>query len=192
MPYSPLLIKAINRAAKAHEGKPQKASAEQTPYVAHVFAVGLLLHRAGFLEEVVAAGLLHDVLEDTPVTSDDLRREFGESVTRLVEAVTEPEKALPWEERKRRYREHLKEAPIEAVAISAADKLCNMEAILQELANGHDVWSKFKRGRDVQVENFRALAEVIRSRLELMQPQLVEEYGNALNRLEASDSPKVG
>lgn len=71
------------------------------PYVVHPFEVAAILMEEGAAEEAVAAGLLHDTVEDTAVTAADIREKFGPRVEALVLACSE-EKDLPWEERKGR------------------------------------------------------------------------------------------
>jgi (p)ppGpp synthase/HD superfamily hydrolase len=125
--------------------------------------VGLILERAGFSEDVVAAGVLHDVLEDTRVTIEDLRAEFGQRVAELVNEVSEQDKSLPWEERKARYLEHLEGGSEEAKAITAADKIHNINSIILSLERGADIWNAFKRGREAQLDRFNRLLNTLKS-----------------------------
>ena len=87
--YSPpereLILRAYQFAEKAHEGQ-KRASGE--PYITHCLAVAKILSELNIPSSVVAAGLLHDTVEDTPVTLEDLRNEFGEEVAKLVDGVT--------------------------------------------------------------------------------------------------------
>lgn len=94
-----MIHEAIYFAAKAHDGQKRKGTA--MPYVVHPFEVAAILMEEGAAEEVVAAGLLHDTVEDTAVTAADIREKFGPRVEALVLACSE-EKDLPWEERKGR------------------------------------------------------------------------------------------
>lgn len=80
-----LIEKAYAYAEKAHEGH-QRYSGE--PYMTHVAAVGRMIAEMGMGPRTIAAGLLHDTVEDTPVTSEDIRREFGDEILFLVEGVT--------------------------------------------------------------------------------------------------------
>jgi GTP pyrophosphokinase len=77
--------RAYDKARQAHEGQKRRSGA---PYFTHVFAVGRTLARLQLGRDAIAAGLLHDVVEDTPVTHEDLVREFGEDVASLVDGVT--------------------------------------------------------------------------------------------------------
>ena len=80
-----LITKAYDFANKAHEGH-KRYSGE--PYMTHVAAVGLNLAQMGVGPRTIAAGLLHDTIEDTPITAEDIRNEFGEEILFLVEGVT--------------------------------------------------------------------------------------------------------
>ena len=89
-------------ARDAHAG--QRQEADGTPYIDHAVAVGRLLYLAGCSEEVVAAGLLHDTVEDTVVGVEDIERRFGPQVARLVAALTEPAEVHPFAARKEALR----------------------------------------------------------------------------------------
>lgn len=82
---------AIEFAAKAH-GE-QKRKGTDIPYISHPFAVGMILQQAKCEEDVVMAGILHDTLEDTETTEDDIRSLFGEKVLALVIGASEPDKS---------------------------------------------------------------------------------------------------
>ena len=93
----------------------------------HPFTVGMILQRNGCDEDVVAAGILHDVVEDTPYEFDDIEREFGKKVRDYVYDASEPDKSLEWEERKRHTIEQIKNAPLGSKLIVACDKISNLE-----------------------------------------------------------------
>jgi (p)ppGpp synthase/HD superfamily hydrolase len=150
--------RAIEVAALAHKGQVRKGTA--LPYVSHVYAVGLMLARAGLPDDIVAAGILHDTVEDTPLTLDDIRREFGDRIASIVEGCSEPDKGASWEERKQHTVEHLRAAPWEVCAVAIADKLHNLRTIAREIEmRGEGVWDRFKRGRAEQAWYYRALAD---------------------------------
>src|SRR5438874_3924659 len=90
---------AIEVAAKAHRGQVRKGT--DIPYISHPYAVGMMLARAGYSEEVIAAGILHDTVEDTNITLEYLRETFSEKVALIVEGCSEPHHgSAPWEARK--------------------------------------------------------------------------------------------
>src|SRR3954463_8418840 len=84
---SPLTRAALDFAAREHAG--QTRDIDSIPFVTHPVEVACLLHEAGYSDEVVAAGVLHDVLEDTEVTRGELEERFGPRVAELVAAVSE-------------------------------------------------------------------------------------------------------
>ncbi|MGB8001211.1 MAG: HD domain-containing protein, partial [Anaerobacillus sp.] len=93
-----IIEKAIEASALAHDGQYRKQSS--LPYLSHPVTVGFYLIESGSAEEVIAAGILHDVIEDTPLNFDDLKAEFGEKIASLVLECSEPDKSLEWEKRK--------------------------------------------------------------------------------------------
>ena len=178
-----LLLKcALDQAAVWHRAQHRKYPGVQVPYMSHVAGVAAILSRHGFPEEVVAAGALHDVLEDCGVSYDELAATFGAPVADLVRHVSEEDKTLPWEERKRLYLEHFSNKPWHAQAITLADKIDNFQSICVCAARHGDPWAMFKRGRDAQVGRFRDLGE----RAGRLPPHpLVDEYRAVLAEVEA-------
>ena len=159
---------AIAYAARAHDKQYRKAS--DTPYIAHPFSVGMILMQANCPEEWVAAGLLHDVVEDTYVTLDDLKRDFGERIAAIVAGCSEPDKSLPWKERKAHTIRYLKTAPVEIKIVTAADKLHNVRSIQEDYKRlGEDIWSRFNKGKEHQAWYY---SEVAKSLYEGLQSDL--------------------
>jgi (p)ppGpp synthase/HD superfamily hydrolase len=138
--FTPRLHQALDLAALAHNGQARKDPGLAIPYVSHVCGVAFLLAAHGFEEDVVVAGLLHDVLEDSQKYAGDLKA-FGDRVYRIVEQVSEADKHAPWRQRKVRYANTLRDAWPEAKAVSCADKIHNMQSILLSIQRGRPVWS---------------------------------------------------
>lgn len=139
-----LIEKAIRIAAVAHKGQTRKDG--DIPYVVHPFMVAVKLLQHGFRDEVIAAALTHDVLEDTNFVEEKLREELGEEVVAIVKTVSE-DKSLPWEERKEKYIETVKNGSVEAKAVSIADKISNTENLLAGYSiHGPTMWKYFSRG----------------------------------------------
>lgn len=140
---------ARNFAKTAHEGQVRKISSE--PYFVHVDSVANTLEKAGFSMEVVIAGYLHDVIEDTKVTEQEIRQLFGNDVLQYVLDNTE-NKNLIWEERKQETINKTKTISLESKALIAADKLDNSEDLLLHYRQyGESVWENFNRGYDQQL-----------------------------------------
>ncbi len=141
--------KAIEASALAHDGQYRKRSS--LPYLSHPVTVGFYLIESGASEEVIAAGILHDVIEDTPLNFDNLKDEFGEEIARLVLNCSEPDKTLEWEERKQHTVDELRSASFSVKQIVCADKLHNLSTIQQDYEReGSAVWERFNRGFEKQ------------------------------------------
>ena len=144
MNHTPQIKQAIQFAARKHHGQLRR-EAEPLPYVTHLFSTALLVAEDGSSDDVVCAALLHDTIEDTGTTPEELAYAFNDSVAELVLHVTE-EKALPWKERKQKYLDHLETAPRDAVLIAIADKIDNIESKLEAYAREGDAllarWSR--------------------------------------------------
>lgn len=134
MKLTPTIHKAINVAARQHFGQNRKVI--NVPYIIHPFSVALLLSEYTTDEEVIAAGLLHDVLEDCDDYSRELMVvEFGERVASLVYGVSDKiagEEKKTWRSRKELYLNKLRTNPEGALLITAADKLHNLKSMLDE------------------------------------------------------------
>ena len=158
---SGLVAEAYRLAADAHEG--QRRKDDGTPYITHPVAVAELLHDAGFDDEVVAAALLHDVVEDTEMDRDEIAERFGDRVAELVGALSEDDGIQDYEDRKREHREQVAESGRDAIAIYIADKLSNlrdMRFIYGE--EGEAIASRFKAPLDVRVGLWRGDLEMAR------------------------------
>jgi (p)ppGpp synthase/HD superfamily hydrolase len=127
---SELVKSALETARQAHAGQLRRGS-DGRPYIDHPVAVAehLVKHRHG--DEVLAAALLHDVIEKSEIEAAEVRARFGDAVADLVEALTEDEAIESYEERKDEHRRRVAEADPAALAIFAADKLTNV-AMLRE------------------------------------------------------------
>jgi (p)ppGpp synthase/HD superfamily hydrolase len=132
------LQKAIDTAALLHKDH-VRIGKDNTPYITHLFAVAMIIHQYGGDEDMVIAGLMHDSVEDiAEYTIEKLRLGFGDTVAMLVESLTEPRLVDTelsdkdkWLFYKKSYLNQLKEADSRSLIISAADKIHNMQSILQ-------------------------------------------------------------
>lgn len=166
--YSPAYDAALKLAARAHRGQLRKGT--ETPYVAHVVAVSVILLRHGFGQDLAVAGLLHDVIEDCDVPLAELRAAFGPEVARLVEAVSETKTAdgaeRPWEDRKAEKLAHLRAGGADVAALKAADALHNVQSILADLQEvGPAVWDRFKRGPAPTLWYYQEILESVQAQL---------------------------
>lgn len=179
------LLDALHFAAERHRDQRRKG-ADRAPYVNHLIEVVDLLARVGGVEDVetLQAGALHDVLEDTEVTPEELETRFGGVVRRVVEEVTDdPE--LGSEERKQAQIDHAPHLSERAKLVKIADKISNIRAISETPPAG---WSVERRRRYV-VWGERVVAGVRGSNLPL--ERLFDHYSReALRGLrETPDAP---
>jgi (p)ppGpp synthase/HD superfamily hydrolase len=188
--FSSRLEQALCVAAAGHAGQVRRGSG--VPYVAHVVAVTWILDRAGFDEDVLIAGLLHDLVEDTAASLDDVRSRFGPVVADLVahcsEVKTDAEgRKRPWIDRKRDHLAALAAAPVEAHAVILADKLHNLISICNDLEAGRAIWSEFHADRESVLSYYEASIACCGAgdpRLE----QLAAECREALDWIEARET----
>ena len=124
-----MIQKAALFAAKAHEGMIRKGS--RIPYIYHPMEVALIVAQMTDDPEVIAAAYLHDVLEDTSVTPEELEQNFGSRVLSFVMAESE-DKSRTWRERKASTIAHLKRAPREVKLLTLGDKLSNMRSTARD------------------------------------------------------------
>jgi (p)ppGpp synthase/HD superfamily hydrolase len=130
----PLTEAALLFAGERHEG--QLLEGEQAPFVEHPLEVASLLSAAGYPDEVVASGVLHDVLESTDTPADELEHRFGPRVAELVRAVSEDDSIEDRKERKAALREQVARGSLEAAAVFAADKLSRVRELGSQVSAG--------------------------------------------------------
>ena len=123
----PMAQAALGFASARHAG--QCREIDHAPFIHHPIEVGSLLHGDGQPEEVIAAGLLHDVLEKTQTTGAELQRRFGVRIARLVESVSDDPSIDDYESRKRELRDRVAHAGFNTVAIFAADKTAKVREL---------------------------------------------------------------
>lgn len=167
--YSYRIEQAIRAAAVLHKDQTRKGSMP-FPFVTHLVATAFTLIDYTEDEDVIVAALLHDTLEDTDYTLEELHEDFGGRVRDLVETLTEPkstpEKPLSWTDRKAAYARQLKRGPEEAVLIAAADKIHNFRTIVEDYVDAHDRFVQdFGKNFDERLEGYQQIANVINNRL---------------------------
>ncbi|HUY62834.1 MAG TPA: HD domain-containing protein [Candidatus Paceibacterota bacterium] len=169
MNHTPQIKKAIQFAARKHHGQ-MRLETEPLPYVTHLFSTALLVAEDGADDDVVSAALLHDTLEDTETTREELVAAFSERVAALVEGVSEIKEAdgkrIPWRDRKVQYLERIRSGPDDALLISMADKIDNIESMLEEIGkNGDGIFEKFGHTAEEYLWYHGELARIAEKRL---------------------------
>jgi RimJ/RimL family protein N-acetyltransferase len=180
---TPLLQRAYEFACEAHEGPRRHAERG----IEHPLQVARLLHEAGCPEHVVAAGLLHDVLEDTATEPQELRDRFGEEIADLVGAVTDHPAIAAYVRRKAALRGQAVEAGIDSATVFAADKLVSMRA-LNEAGRAPD---------PRRLDHYRASVRLLRERapevpfLAQLETELEQLGANAGTTIVLRDGGKI-
>src|SRR5215208_240560 len=151
---SPLTRDALTFAADCHEG--QTRDIDSVPFVTHPVEVACLLHEAGYSDEVVAAGVLHDVLEDTDVERPELEERFGAEVAALVAAVSDDPTIEDDAKRKAGLRRQVAKAGDEAAAVFAADKVSKARELRARARHG-----RFQRTDERKLGHYQASLEML-------------------------------
>lgn len=180
MAYSYRIEQAIRASSVLHKDQVRKG-ATPFPYVTHPFAVAMIAADYTNDEEVIIAALLHDTLEDTDYTPEELQDDFGGTVKELVTAVTE-QKSDPdhtsRKESKRAYLKQLREAPHDALIVAAADKIHNIRAMVEEFYDDHSAFvATFGHHFEDRLTFYEALGDVLNDRL---QNDILTEFNNVL------------
>ena len=175
--------RAIALAVRAHESQLRKGDG-QLPYIVHPVTVALILSRYTSDEDTIIAGLLHDTLEDTLVTAQEIERAFGEKVREMVVDVTEPDlPGLSWETKKARYLRRLQTAPHPSLLVAGADKIANLVSMIAAHTTAGDaLWERFNAPLAVKLGFYRNVHALIRGSWPGC--PLLQELGNRLNEAE--------
>ena len=191
--FSPLVERAMRRAARAHRNHRRKAS--DLPYISHPAGVALILLQAGFDDEaMLAAALLHDVVEDTECDLADLEAEFPPVVVEYVDALTEDKhdadgRKRSWQSRKEDHLREVAEASPEARTIVLADKLHNLGCMVYDLDSGEELWSRFGAAPDRVLWYHREMIAIAAGNDDQLQ-DLAANCRNLLKTLEADAETK--
>jgi len=151
----------------------QKRKTDDSPYINHPRRVALKLKKYDFAETVIAAALVHDVLEDTAFPEKELKKRLGRKVWQIVKEVSE-DKLLTWEERKEASINKMRDSSMEAKAVFIADKIHNLEDLIAGYRKiGPEIWDKFNRGKNKKINLEKKLLKMFKS---TWQHPLVNEY----------------
>ena len=174
---------ALEKAREAHAGQVRNGSGGM-PYVEHPIAVAALLDEHGYDEQVVAAALLHDVVEDSETGLEELREPFGEQVAGMVGALTDDEAIESYRERKAEHRERVRAATGGAHAIYGADKLTNVRTLRAAYEDeGDAVREEFKVPIELKAEIWEADLALLREKAP--EVPFLDELDGELSRLRA-------
>lgn len=136
----------------------QKRKGTDIPYISHPMSVALILADFGATDNAIIAGILHDTVEDSELTLEDVREQFGQRITEIVAACSEPDKNLEWEDRKKHTNQVLRSADSDVWMVTCADKFHNVSMMLTDYKLIGDIlWKRFNRGKDQQKWYFTEL-----------------------------------
>ena len=181
-----MIERAIAYAAAAHAGVTRKG--KNRPYILHPIEAMTIVGSLTDDEEVLAAAVLHDTVEDTPVTLEDLVREFGEHVAELVGSESENKRpgqpaADTWKLRKQETIDHLKDSGRDVRLICLGDKLANLRELARDYAGlGDRLWERFnQKDKAMHGWYYRSIFEILVS--EFGDVPALAEYKALLNQI---------
>ncbi len=160
---SSLLDKAIIFAVKAHKNVERRGKG--FPYIVHPLEALEIVSTISSDQQLLSAAVLHDVVEDTDYTIDDIRKEFGDVVADLVKA--ESDVYLPgetsessWHRRKQEAIDRIRSSSYEAKVVAIGDKLSNMRAIYRDYVEiGDELWTRFhEKNKSEHAWHYKGLA----------------------------------
>lgn len=164
---NPLISKALEIASIAHAK--QKRKGTNIPYIIHPVGVMLVASEVTDDPAILAACLLHDVLEDCDpsiYSEADMLRDFGADVTNAVKAVSKDETISGWRERNEAYLDHIRSTPHTAAhTVCAADKIHNLTSMLEDYeVVGNKLWDRFNASKEAQLWWYESVLEALASR----------------------------
>ena len=183
-------FEAVRYATKLHEDQVRKST--DIPYICHPLGAASLVIEAGGDEDQAIGALLHDIAEDCGGEPRlvEIRQKFGERVASIVwgcsDSLTESEeRKANWEERKELHLSHLKDANMDVLIVTAADKLHNARAIATDLQTiGPDVWKRFNKhtNRELIVKYYNDMFKILIEKD--VTPKLLKPLASAIKIME--------
>lgn len=165
--YNLRIKNAIRFSIKTHEVyQKQKRKGKDIAYVTHPLTAGIILAMAGAREDVVIAGILHDTIEDSisekKVDKKMLEARFGKSVAKIVESVSEDNRMLSWEERKKKAQENIKKFNHDSILVKSADVLSNVTELIDDyIVTGDKAFSRFGGPKDKVIANYLEVMQIM-------------------------------
>ena len=188
-----LLDHAIIFATKAHSGTTRKGT--NVPYIVHPIEAAAIVSSMTDDEEVIAAAVLHDVIEDTEATREDLLARFGRRITDLVMDESEDKRRnfpaeLTWKTRKQETITFLEtRADRDAKMLALADKLANLRAVYRDQCIiGDKVWERFnEKDKNMHAWMYRSIAKALE---ELRDHPMWQEYNRLVEEVFGKETGK--
>jgi len=191
MKLSTRFEEALVLATRLHAEQTRKGTT--VPYISHLLAVSAIVLENGGNEDEAIAALLHDSIEDQggAATREEIRRRFGDRVVEIVDGCTDTDMfpKPPWRERKEAYIAHISEAPDPVRLVSAADKLHNARAVLEDYRMmGEALWTRFNGGKEGTLWYYRAAVDALRK---AGTTPLIEELDRVVSEIECLAAENV-
>ncbi|MDP3998416.1 MAG: HD domain-containing protein [bacterium] len=148
--------RALEFAINAHKNQIRKAGGAS--YIIHPIGVAIIVAKVITNDYAIAGALLHDTVEDTDATLEEIEKNFGHTVAKIVGDLTEPDKSLPWRVRKKQAIVHVKEMDEWSLLVKTADKIHNLKSMYSAyLKEGKKVMARFNAPLENQIEMSRKL-----------------------------------
>lgn len=165
MVFTSLIHKSIDFAIQVH--LTQKRKGKDIPYITHTLTVGLILARVTKDENIIAAGILHDTIEDCEpygsVTKKLIAKEFNDEIAQMVDDLTEQDKTLPWMERKIAALNHVKDMGHNSLLVKSADVLHNLAELNVDIAKlGDKGFESFNASKEDTIKRYAKLIPEIK------------------------------
>lgn len=177
-----LFDKAAKFAIDAHAGTLRKGKGY--PYILHPMEATCIVATITDDPEMLAAAILHDTVEDTDVTIERIRQEFGDRVAKLVQLESSPlPNDAPWRDRKQAQADQIAAAPLDSKIVALGDKYSNLSTIVNDYHKiGDDLWQRFHapNGKEDIVWYYTILADALK---DLAGTTAYEEYLEMLKEL---------
>ncbi len=147
--YDSTVLKAYKMAAEAHSKQMRKST--KIPYMVHLIRTAEFANQLTDDRDTIIAAILHDTVEDTSITIEDIEREFGKSIADIVAFESEDKmegipKSESWQVRKERKLKEMETAPLSAKIVALCDKTSNIESLLYDYEKvGDDIWQYFNQ-----------------------------------------------
>lgn len=163
--------------------KDQKRKGSDVPYIVHPMEVMQTLTAMGCDKNTIIAGILHDTLEDTDTTPEEIEQSFGKEILEIVQSETE-DKTKTWKERKQKTIESLKDEPLATRLVCLADKLSNIRSLLRDTEDGvENLWSKFKAPKGQTAWYYRSIYDALKDSLPPYAADTLEEFREAIDKV---------
>lgn len=182
-----LLDRAIHFAVDAHAGTERRGKG--FPYIVHPMEAVAVVATMTSDQELLAAAALHDVVEDTAISLERIREEFGDRIAKLVALESDSkDEGLDWHARKQQAIDRLAGAPHDAKIVALGDKLSNMRAIARDYAvEGDALWNIFTVNDIREHEwHYRGLANSLR---ELSATNAFQEFERLIDEVFGPNQP---